>query len=103
MECTARQPVPRCVFVYDGHAGDWMGDVSDSEKGNGSVMTEGDNGYPRILDQEGCIFGQHISEKVEKMDKKLDDLLKKTTALVITLGTASLLLALNLVVGYFTK
>jgi len=67
-------------------------------------MTAGDdNGYPRKLDQNGCIFGQHIHERVNKMDNKLDKLTARLTALVVTLATASILLALNLVWSYATK
>lgn len=66
-------------------------------------MTEGNNGYPRILDQEGCIFGQHSYERVKIMNEKLDSLQKTLVALVISLSTASILLAMNLVWGYLTK
>lgn len=62
-----------------------------------------DNGYPRILDQQGCLFGQHLDEEVDKMDNKLDQIHSRTTALIVSLATASLLLALNLILGYFTK
>jgi hypothetical protein len=62
-----------------------------------------DNGYPRVLDKTGCIYGQHISERVDEVDEKVKGIEKKidklTAALVgaaITFGTAAVMLALNL-------
>jgi len=66
-------------------------------------MAEKVNGWPRELDRGGCLFGQHISEKVETVCDTVESLRKTLVALVISLATTSILLGINLVVGYFTK
>ena len=69
-------------------------------------MSNGPNGYPRVLDREGCVFGQHLGGEFEELKKRIDVLERKldrlTTAMVmasITFGTAALMLGLNLWLG----
>jgi len=73
-------------------------------------MTEKVNGWPRELDRSGCLFGQHISgkvdeivTKVEALRKTLEALRKTLNTLVISLATTSILLAANLISGYLTR
>lgn len=68
-------------------------------------MTGDDDGYPRCLDRGGCLYGQHLSERMDDVDQKVQSIEKKldrlTTALVgaaITFGTAALMLGINLLV-----
>ena len=65
------------------------------------------NGYPRVLDREGCVFGKHLAGEYEEMKKRMDVIERKldrlTTAMVgasITFTTAALMLALNLWLGH---
>jgi len=64
-----------------------------------------DNGYPRCLDKGGCLYGQHVGERMDAMDERVEGIESKidklTTALVgaaITFGTAALMLGINLLV-----
>lgn len=66
-------------------------------------MGDDDNGYPRVLDKTGCIYGQHVSgrmdevdEKVKGIEKKIDKLTSALVGAAITFGTAALMLGLNL-------
>lgn len=59
--------------------------------------------YPRVLDREGCLFGQQAARTVEALDERMDRLEKKidrmSWALVsaaIGFGTAALMLGVNL-------
>lgn len=68
-------------------------------------MTADDDGYPRCLDRGGCLYGQHLSERMDGMDEEVKSIKSKidklTTALVgaaITFGTAALMLGINLLV-----
>ena len=65
-------------------------------------MEQNANGWPRKLDSEGCLFGQHIAEKVETVCDGVESLRKTLVALVVSLATASILLALNLIVSSST-
>jgi len=67
-------------------------------------MTD-DNGYPRVLDSEGCLYGQSVDKRLATLDAKMGTLEKKidrmTSALVgaaIAFATSAILLALNLAV-----
>lgn len=62
-----------------------------------------DNGYPRVLDRAGCLYGQRLEERMDKVEQLHDELKGKidrmTWALVsaaVGLGTAAVMLALNL-------
>ena len=68
-------------------------------------MTESDNGYPRVLDQKGCIFGQHLALEIIAMkdsqktiEEKLDKLRQAALAVAGSLVVASIMLALNIIV-----
>ncbi len=71
---------------------------------------EENNGYPRVLDKKGCLFGISIQkglatfkEAQEDEVKELKDTLKAQTKLLrgvlVALTTSSILLALNLLMG----
>ena len=78
------------------------------------MANDGDNGYPRVLDQEGCLFGQHLTTQLKTVEtkvitrlenmetnmkgikQKLDRMTWALVAASLTLGTAALMLALNL-------
>lgn len=58
-----------------------------------------DNGYPRILDKQGCIFGQHVAEEVDDVKEKVKGIERKIDRLTWVLATAAVsfgLLALSL-------
>lgn len=64
-----------------------------------------DNGYPRVLDAKGCLYGrQYLKERVDAMDERTNKiearLGKLTTALwgaAISFSVTAVLLALNLI------
>ena len=56
-----------------------------------------DEEYPRILNGEGCLYGQECSRKIIKMEKKihaiegkLDKILWALVGVMISLATASI-------------
>jgi hypothetical protein len=87
-----------------------MGKMTEAQQHNGRATW-------RELDKEGCAYGRHISDKFEKLEhdvedsrtelkrglERLDDRQNKLTwAIVgaaISVGTAALLLGLNLALG----
>lgn len=68
-------------------------------------MTVNDDGYPRILDRQGCLYGQGIERRIneleeamERMERQLDKLIGAVTIAAIGLAANAILLALNLLV-----
>jgi len=66
-------------------------------------MTENNDGYPRVLDRRGCLYGQGVERRIDelegmmkRMEDKLDKLIWVLTAATIGLATSTILLALNL-------
>ena len=66
-------------------------------------MPGNDNGYPRILDRQGCLYGQEVTrrlkkleETVEGMEAKIDKLILAVTMAAVGLATSAVLLAVNL-------
>jgi len=56
-----------------------------------------------VLNGSGCLYGQHLTERIEEMEgrverfeKKLDRILWGLVAAAITLGTSAVMLGLNL-------
>jgi len=69
-----------------------------------------DNGYPRVLDKEGCLYGQQIAKDVSRLCKKFDTLTEKVdklasrlTGAAIAFGSAAILLAINIGVSLISK
>ncbi len=71
---------------------------------------EKNNGYPRVLDRTGCLYGASIQKTLVKHEKhqevvmkEFKDALKAQTKLLwgvlVALTTSSILLALNLIAG----
>lgn len=65
----------------------------------------GDEEYPRILNGTGCLFGQHLHERVLEMEhrlecfeSKLNKILWALVSFTVALASSALLLGLNLVV-----
>jgi hypothetical protein len=59
--------------------------------------------YPRVLDREGCLYGQGVGGRVEALDERMDRLEKKIDRLTWSLvsaavgfGSAALMLGVNL-------
>jgi len=59
--------------------------------------------YPRVLDREGCLYGQQVGERLEALGERMDRLEKKIDRLTWSLvsaavgfGTAALMLGVNL-------
>lgn len=66
-------------------------------------MTENDNGYPRVLDRQGCLYGQGVTRRLRElegtmkgMETKLDRLILAVTVAAIGLAASAVLLAVNL-------
>jgi hypothetical protein len=62
-----------------------------------------DNGYPRVLDAEGCVFGRHVMEEVKRIGDQYKELRKEMgkvkaslVGAAVAFGSAALMLALNL-------
>ena len=62
-----------------------------------------DNGYPRVLDRGGCLYGQHLREDVTEVKNTVDELKQKIDRLTwalagaaLSFGTAAMMLGLNL-------
>ncbi len=65
--------------------------------------SNGDNGYPRVLDEKGCLHGRgtrdrvdELAERMKELEKKIDRLIWALTAASVSFATAVVLLALNL-------
>jgi len=65
--------------------------------------------YPRVLDREGCVYGQHLHERMtemvecyEELKRKLDRIQAWLVGATLTLGTAALMLGINLALGWLT-
>lgn len=68
-------------------------------------MPENDDGYPRILDRQGCLYGQEVTRRLEKlegtvegMEAKIDKLIWAVAMAAFGLATSAILLAANLLV-----
>jgi len=68
----------------------------------GEMAADGD-GYPRVLDRAGCLYGQHLQEEMETMRETAEELKQKIDRLTwalagaaLSFGTAAVMLALNL-------
>ncbi len=70
---------------------------------------EENNGYPRVLDKKGCLYGasiqktllkheEHQEKKMEKFEKALKAQGRILSGILVALTTASVLMALNLIV-----
>lgn len=68
-------------------------------------MTPEENGYPRCLDRNGCLFGQGVEERVDRLEQQMEAVGRKidkmTQALVgasLAFATAAVMLGINLAV-----
>ena len=63
------------------------------------------NGYPRVLDEKGCIYGrgtvrriEQLEETMDKLNSKLDKIITSSNGALIGLAVSAILLALNLLI-----
>lgn len=68
-------------------------------------MSPEENGYPRCLDRNGCIFGQGVEERVLKLEgqmeqvgRKIDKMTQALIGAALTFATAAVMLGINLAV-----
>jgi len=68
-------------------------------------VTPEENGYPRCLDRNGCLFGQGVEERVDRLEQQMEAVGRKidkmTQALVgasLAFATAAVMLGINLAV-----
>jgi len=68
-------------------------------------MTDESNGYPRVLDRQGCIYGQHLAEEITTMkgsqktiEEKLDKLRQAAWGVTLSLVGATIMMALNIII-----
>jgi len=66
-------------------------------------MTPEQNEYPRCLDRAGCIFGQGVEERVERLEeqmgqvaRKIDKMTQALVAATLAFATAAVMLGVNL-------
>jgi len=63
------------------------------------------NIYPRVLNGDGCLYGQHLGERIVDLEKRMDcfesklnKILWALVSFTVALGSSAMLLGLNLVV-----
>lgn len=66
-------------------------------------MAANANGYPRVLDRVGCLYGQGLEKRMERMEEyqekfeqKIDRMTWALAGAALSFATAALMLGLNL-------
>ena len=66
-------------------------------------MAAAEDGYPRVLDRAGCLYGQGVDgrmevleERMDRLEKKIDRLTWALASAAVAFGSAALMLGVNL-------